>query len=368
MTIVKILRVVSDLYPYVVGGLGIHAHEMSKYQSNLGHDVTVYTSNNKNRVKKIDTNYEVIKFNNGLKIAGNSLLPGLFRALKNNKNSFDIMHAHSHLFFSTNQCAFIRKRNSTPLVITNHGLISQTVPMWMQDIYLPTMGKWTFQSADKIITYTDEGKSSMVKLGIDPEKIEVIHNGIDTELFSPNYEEKKRKQLLWVGRYIYGKGVEYLIKAFKIVSDQYDDLNLLMVGDGPLREDIEEQIKDLGLNKKINIKIFVPNVEIPDLYRNSDIFILPSLEEGVPRTILEAMSCEIPVVCTELPQLVDIVNECGILVPKKDHEALAEAILKILADDKLYIKLGKNGRKKIITGYSWEDTVKKTIKLYEKLI
>ncbi|MBZ2166314.1 glycosyltransferase family 4 protein [Methanobacterium spitsbergense] len=364
----KILRVVSDLYPYVVGGLGIHTHEMSRCQAQYGHDVTVYTSKNSNPVKNINKNYQVVKFNNRIKIAGNSLLPGLFFKLIQEKHNFDIIHAHSHLFLSTNQCALIRKLKSTPLVITNHGLISQTVPMKLQKIYLPTIGKWTFQSADKVITYTEEGKSSIINLGVNPDKIEVIHNGIDTNLFTPKQQESKNKQLLWVGRYIHGKGVQYLIEAFKIVSEEYDDLKLLMVGDGPLKENINKQINHLGLNRKITQKKFIPNSEIPDLYRNSDIFVLPSLEEGVPRTILEAMSCEIPVVCTKLPQLIDIINECGIMVPKKDPEALAEGIIKILSDKSLSLKFGKNGRYKIINGFSWENTVKKTLKLYETLI
>jgi glycosyltransferase involved in cell wall biosynthesis len=366
--LVKILRVVSDLYPYVVGGLGIHTHEMSRCQADYGHDVTVYTSNNNNKVTKINKNYNVVKFNNRIKIAGNSLLPGLFLKLTKEKDNFDIIHAHSHLFISTNQCALNRKLNSTPLVITNHGLISQTVPMKLQKIYLPTIGKWTFQAADKVITYTEKGKSSIINLGVDPDKIEVIHNGIDTKLFTPKQRESKNKQLLWVGRYIPGKGVQYLIEAFKIVSEEYDDLKLLMIGDGPLKKNIDKQINNLGLSGKITQKKFIPNSEIPDLYRNSEIFVLPSLEEGVPRTILEAMSCEIPVVCTKLPQLVDIINGCGIMVHKRDPEALAEAILKILSDKALSLKYGKNGRNKIINGFSWENTVKKTLKLYETLI
>ena len=364
----KILRVVSDLYPYVVGGLGIHAHEMSRCQSEYGHDVTVYTSKNSNQVKKINNNYKIVKFNNRIKIAGNSLLPGLFLKLTQEKDNFEIIHAHSHLFLSTNQCAFIRKLKSAPLIITNHGLISQTVPMKLQKIYLPTIGKWTFHAADKVITYTEEDKSSIINLGVDPNKIEVIHNGIDTKLFTPKQRESKNKQLLWIGRYIKGKGVEYLIDAFKIVSEEYDDLKLLMVGDGPLKKNIQKQINNLGLSEKITLKTFVPNSEIQDLYRNSDVFVLPSLEEGVPRTILEAMSCEIPVVCTKLPQLVDIVNKCGILVPKRDPEALAEAVLKIFSDNTLSHKFGKNGRNKIINGFTWEKTVKKTIELYETLI
>ena len=108
-----------------------------------------------------------------------------------------------------------------------------------------------------------------------------------------------------------------------------------MVGAGHLKESIERKIRDLDLSKNISIREFVPNSELPEIYRNSNVFMLPSLNEGVPRTILEAMSCGIPIVCTELPQLVDVVEGCGV---------------------------------KVVENYSWEDTVKKTIQLYEELI
>ena len=80
------------------------------------------------------------------------------------------------------------------------------------------------------------------------------------------------------------------------------------------------------------------------------------------------MSSGIPVVCTELPQLVDIVNGCGLLVPLRDPKAVSDAISEILSDRSFAHELGQNGRENIITNFSWEDTVEKTLKLYEELI
>ncbi|NAS88601.1 glycosyltransferase family 1 protein [ANME-1 cluster archaeon AG-394-G21] len=364
----KILRVVSDLYPSIVGGLGLHAHEMSKEQARLGHDVTVYTSNIDERpTQEYKDGYRIQRFKPVIKIGGNSLMPLLFFKLFKTRNDFDIIHAHSHLFFSTNLCAFVRRLGSSPLVITNHGLISQTVPMWVHKIYIPTIAKWTFKSADRIICYTEKEKLMLKKLGIDSDKIAVIHNGTDTNMFSPCEKEKNSNQILWIGRFTPGKGVKYLIDAFNIILKEYSDFKLLMVGMGPLKENIEQKIQDLNLSKNIIIKEFVPNSELPEIYQNSDIFVLPSLNEGIPRTILEAMSCGIPVVCTELPQLVNVVYGCGLLVPVKDSQALAEGILRIVSDRNIAQKFGRNGRDKVVENYSWEDTVKKTVQLYEEL-
>lgn len=363
----KILRIVSDLYPEVVGGLGIHTHEMSKDQVNLGHDVTVYTSSShSNKQKELRDGYKIERFKN-FKIMGNSISIDLFSRLNRVKNDYDIIHAHSHLFFSTLLCAIIRKKGSSPLVVTNHGIVSQRVPKCINNIYNRTFAKWIFKSADKIICYTEEEKFIIGNWGIDLEKIDVIHNGINTDLFTPK-NTKKTNQLLWVGRFIPGKGVEYLIDAFKIVSDKHPQYNLLMIGNGPLKNNIKKRINSLGLEDKIVIKEFIPNSEIPQLYQNSDIFVLPSLEEGVPRTILEAMSCGIPIVCTELPQIVNIVNDCGITVPVKDSNSLADAIIKIVENKELSNKFSEYGKERVLNNYSWENTVKKTVKLYEKLI
>lgn len=364
----KILRVVSDLYPAVVGGLGLHAHEMSKWQAKMGHEVTVYTSNVDGRpMQEFKDGYKILRFKPILKIGGNSFMPMLFFKLISTRNDFDIVHAHSHLFFSTNLCTLVRRLGSPPLVITNHGLISQTVPMWAHKIYIPTIAKWTFNFADKIICYTEEEKSMLKKLGIDSDKIVVIHNGIDTNMFFPCEKEKNNNQILWIGRFTLGKGVEYLIDAFNILVKKYSDFKLLMIGRGHLKERIEQKIQNLNLSKNVIIREFVPNSELPEIYQSSDVFVLPSLNEGVSRTILEAMSCGIPVVCTKLPQLVSVVNGCGLLVPVKDSQALAEGILKVVSNRDLSQEFGRNGRDKVVKNYSWEDTVKKTVQLYEKL-
>lgn len=365
----KILRVVGDLYPFVVGGLEIHAHEMSKHQAISGHEVTVYTSNLDRRpIHEFKDGYNIIRYNNLIKIMGNSICPNLFFKLFHDRYYFDIIHAHSHLFFSTNLCALVRKIGSSPLVITNHGLNSQTSPEWLQKLYTATGAKFTFGAADKIICYTETEKQELIDLGQDPRKIAVIHNGIDTDLFVPKKKDSQNNlKLLWIGRFHRGKGVDYLVDAFKLLHPKYPDLKLTMVGRGHERNRIKTKIRYLKLDTCIDLIDFVPNEDIVKLYQGSTIFILPSLEEGVPRTILEAMSCGIPVVCSNLPQLVDIVSDGGFLVPTKDPKVLADRVSEILSSESMARKMGYKGREKIIRNYSWKGTVEKTIKLYKEL-
>lgn len=362
----KILRIAPDLYPSVMGGIPIHVHEMSKAQAGMGHDVTVFSSRVNGELEREQRDgYEIRRFKPIVKVFGNSIMLNMFRCLLNEKKDYDVIHAHSHLFFTTNLSALIRKMDSSPLIITNHGLISQTPPIWFSELYNATLGKWTFNNADSVICYTIEEKDKLIDIGV-KSTIRVIHNGINSRLFSPTEEEENL--ILWVGRFLPGKGVEYLIEAFSILSKNHSGLKLLLVGDGPQKRGILEKAVNLGVRDKISIKSFVPNEEMPTIYRGSKVFVLPSLSEGVPRTILEAMSCEVPVVSTDLPQIRGLVSDCGFMVPRKDPVALAEAVDRLLSDESLRKKFGINGRDKIKRNYTWQETVENTVELYKECV
>lgn len=362
----KILRIAADLYPSAIGGLAIHAYEMSKAQANMGHDVTVFTSRAKGELEREKKDgYEIRRFRHIVKIFGNSLMFNIFKSLLKEKDNYDVIHAHSHLYFTTNLSALLRRIGSSPLIITNHSLISHTSPKWFSDLYNTTLGKWTYDIADSIICYNVQEKKKLINIGV-KSNIRVIHNGINPQLFSPNKENENL--ILWVGRFVPRKGVEYLIKAFSILSKNHSDLKLLLVGDGPQKRGVLEKAKKLGVRDKISTISFVPNEKMPAIYRRSKVFVLPSLSEGVPRTILEAMSCEVPIVSTHLPQMKNLVSDCGFLVPKKNPVALAEAVDRLLSYEDLRKEFGNNGRNKVKKNYTWQDTVEKTVELYKELI
>nr|WP_320161271.1 glycosyltransferase family 4 protein [uncultured Methanoregula sp.] len=367
----KILRVVSDLYPSVVGGIGIHAHQMSTAQAQRGHEVTVLTLNQKRLTdNELINGYRVVRFTSYLTICGNAFAPGLILEIMKKRRAVEIIHAHSHLFFSTNICALARICHSAPLVITNHGLISASAPGWLNTLYKHTFSRATFHIADHIICYTDIEKENIEKLGIDARKISVIHNGVDTTLFTPEPSEKHsdKKQILWVGRFVAGKGVEYLIEAFFQVLKKRPGTHLVLVGVGPEKPAIEDRIRKLHLQSSVTFIDYLNNEELPGVYQDSDVFVLPSLMEGVPRTILEAMACGVPIVTTNLPHLVGIIDDAGLVVPPKEPALLSNAILTILDNAPFAEKMGERGRRRIEQEYSWDDTVGKTLELYESVM
>jgi len=367
----KILRVTSDLYPYVVGGLGLHAREMSKSQVKSGHEVTVLTTSIANAASDIQDGFKLASFKNSFRFLGNTISSELLYKLFNINREYDIIHAHSHLFFSTNVCALVRKFSSTPLVITNHGIMSASAPDWLNLLYLNTLGKWTLNTADKIICYTEDEKEYLINtLRISSSKVVVISNGVDTDKFCPREEHHQSNglKILWAGRFVNGKGVEYLIRAIDILVKEVPDLHLTLVGEGPERESIQTLINDLGLSDNIDIIDFVPYEEMPQMYQASDIFVLPSLHEGVPRTVIEAMSCGLPVVVSDFPHLHDLINGGGLMFPKRDIQSLVDVLRELACSKEVRLQIGRRAREKVIKDYSWESTVSRTLTLYQEII
>ncbi len=367
----RILRVTSDLYPYVIGGIGVHAREMSKSQSKLGHEVTILTTSMAEKVPGNQDGFRVACFKNSMKLLGNTISLELLFKLFRVRKSYDIIHAHSHLYFSTNICALVRRIGSSPLVITNHGIMSSSAPDWFNLLYLKTLGKWTLNTADKIICYTEEEKKKLINiLHISESKIAVIPNGIDTDQFHPRIGNRTTGaiKLVCVSRFVKGKGVEYIIRAMGILVKETPDLHLTLVGDGPERACICDLIESLGLTDNVSIIDFVPYDKMPRVFQDSDIFVLPSLHEGVPRTALEAMSCGLPVVISDFSHLRDLIDGGGLMFPMKDVRALADNLRTLIADKDKRAKMGQKARERIVREYSWERTVTGTLQLYQMVI
>jgi len=185
-------------------------------------------------------------------------------------------------------------------------------------------------------------------------------------------KEKKVKTVLFVGRLIERKGVKYLISAMPKVLDKIN-ARLEIVGSGPLSEELKRLIVKLRLEKNVNLRGRVDDQALADLYRKCDVFVLPSIKdkwgdtEGLGVVLLEAMGFKKPVIASEIGGITDIVKhgQTGLLVKQKNVEGLADAIVKILQDNKLSLTLAENGLSYLKNNFSWKETIRKTKELYE---
>ena len=237
---------------------------------------------------------------------------------------------------------------------------------------------------DKIIFISSDIKKELIENRFPIDKLIHISNGVEVDRFRPPevHERYNLKNVCFVGRLEEQKGVEYLIKSMDIIRSKENDVKLFIVGDGQLRDNLKRLSEKLELDNHIE---FVGSVnDVLPYYNNARIFVLPSISEGMPLSLLEAMSCKLPVVVTMVGGNTEIVNprlgvggtivsdyhigENGVLVKTKDVKGLAEAILRLLRDDDLSKQLGGKARKLVEENYSQEKIVNEYINLYCSLM
>lgn len=365
----RILRVAQKVYPDVPGGGTYHVHAMSRDQAAAGHEVTVLTVTADPELPHIEERdgYTVVRYPSTLSFIGNNISTGLARHLADtDAGEFDILHAHSHLYFSTNLAAVKRRFNDLPLAITNHGLYSQNAPEWVFDAYLRSAGRWTFNRADVVFCYTATDRDRIRELGV-RSRIEVVANGIDTERFTPNGPESDLIDhdgpiVLFVGRLVEGKRPADAIRALATVRKVHDDAALYLCGEGPLREKLASLADEIGIADAVTFLGHVAYDEMPAVYRHADAFVLPSRAEGVPRTVMEAMATDVPVVCSDLPQIRNLVADGGYTVDIGDYEKFSERLIASLEGDYPH-----TGRERIVQEHAWANTVARTTEVLEEV-
>jgi glycosyltransferase involved in cell wall biosynthesis len=358
----RILRVAQKTYPEVPGGGTYHVHAMSRDQAAMGHDVTVLTISTDPGLPRVEQRdgYTVIRYPSTLSFIGNDISAGLARHLAAvDDSTYDVCHAHSHLYFSTNLAALKRRLGDLPLAITNHGLYSQNAPEWVLNVYLRTLGRWTFNCADTVFCYTDTDRDRVRDLGV-RSRIEVVPNGIDTDRFTPDGPESDLIDndgpvVLFVGRLVEGKRPENAVRALASLRETHPNAALYLCGEGPLKDELLSLAEELGVCEMVTFLGQVPYEKMPAVYHDADVFVLPSRAEGVPRTIMEAMATGVPVVSSDLQQVRDLVSHGGYTVDVENYEAFAGRIGQSLDGE-----YPDGGRERIVAEHSWSDTVERT--------
>jgi len=299
----------------------------------------------------------------------------LYKLIK--KENFTIIHTHSSKAGFLGRIAAML--NKTPIVIhTIHGFAFHDYMNSFKKnifIYLEKLSaKWTHG----LVTVSNLNKKKVVDLGIAPiEKLKNIYSGIDLTLFINEKNDQFRKELNLdsnhlllgsVGRLSNQKDPITMIEAFCIVIKRFPNAHLTLVGEGELRDEILIKIDQLQLNGRVHL---TGNKNDPwKIYHSLDLFIMSSIYEGLGRSITEALSCGVPVVCTSVEGVPEIVrdNETGILVPPKDPSALATGIIKSLNDMDNARKMAEEGRKFVNENFDVKKMVDDIDTLYDTFL
>jgi glycosyltransferase involved in cell wall biosynthesis len=290
--------------------------------------------------------------------SGVNFIPGRFTNILKN---YDIIHFHelelSFPFFSF----FIKK----PKIIHLHGIDYNFLKRHHISRFLLK------NLANLYISISKQMKKDLVTLGIPENKIAYLPNSINTNLFTPQ-KQKEANLLLFVGRISQSKGLHILIKSLQHLKET---VRLIIIG--PPDWDINYYQHILKLieneNRKGKHEIMylgsMEQTELVEWYQKASLFILPSFIEGFPVTILEALSCETPVIATPVGGIPEVIknNETGILVQQDDPIRLAEAIQYLLENEDVRFRMVHEGRKRVIGQYSLEIASKKLCTIYEQL-
>lgn len=354
----KILQITPCFLPRP-GGIGRYVYNLSEELTAAGHSVEIAATDipvQKEGIitifkeicsrKPIETNYDKYKLTLYPTIAeplGNPL--GLYLSrIKEQVKENDIVHLHGVYFYLTVRSVMMmrRYRDTKQLVITHHGRIvyDSLIKNVLVKIYEKTCVRYILKKADNIVVLSNSDKQQLSQIAPVEEKITVLPNGINTSVFNRPTDaallefknkysiERSKKIILFVSVITTRKGIFDLLDAFATI-DNKENLVLFVIGNGPEYATAVNKSIELGLEGCV---IFTGKISFEDLlcaYAVSDVYVLPSYFEGMPTTIIEALSMGTPVVATDIPGVSDNFSEYVSLVKPHNIEELASELLKI---------------------------------------
>jgi glycosyltransferase involved in cell wall biosynthesis len=266
------------------------------------------------------------------------------------------------------------------IIHTPHGHVFHSYYGWVLTNIFIFAEKISSFTTNKIVALTKREKEEHLEVGIaSPEKFAIIHSGVMLDdLVNKSIDIKAKKKELGIppgynvvgtiGRLVPIKGYKYLISAAKKIVEEFDKTVFVIVGDGYLKLELEKYAEAIGVRKNI---IFTGwRSDSSDILYLFDIFVLPSLNEGMGRVIIEAMALGKPVVASSVGGILDLIEDGGngILVPPRDSDALGKAILQLIRNKDLAEALGNNGKTMVYPEFDISVMLKKIEGLYESLL
>lgn len=299
------------------------------------------------------------------------------------KFKIDIIHAH-FAYPEGIVGLSVKAEARRPLVVTTHGYDLQLVPEIKYGARLsPKIDRLirkVINDADVVIVPSRRMYKIAIELANDPQKIHLIHNGVDINMFNPNVDRVLMRNVLGIGedeilifaaRNLYPVyGIEYLIKAIPEVIKHYKQIKVVIVGEGPLRHYIYQLSQKMNLDKTVIFVGRVPRTLMPLYLAAADISCLPSLMEGLPIFLLESLASGKPIIATRVGGIPEAVIDGynGYLVKPKDSQSLASALLELISSPTKMKTFGQNSRRIAEEKFNIEKRIDKLINIYSNIL
>jgi glycosyltransferase involved in cell wall biosynthesis len=283
------------------------------------------------------------------------------------EDSIDVVHAHG---YKADLYGFLAAwRANRPVVATCHNWVGGTAALGIYN----RLDRLALKRFDALAAVSDEVAQRLINSGVSQGKIQTIANGIDVAAFEHSQplaalSASGGKVVGMVARLDLQKGFEYLLRAARELCNSFYGLKVVIVGEGPDRAAIEGMVQEFGLQS--NVILAGQQSDMPAVYAAMDIFVLPSLNEGLPMTILEAMAASRPVVATRVGAIPKVINdgENGLLVDPKDIDGLRDAIASLLSDPDRCQRMGEKAHEWVSRNYTSEAMALKYRQLYDEVL
>jgi len=286
---------------------------------------------------------------------------------------FDLLHTHGYF---ADICALpIARLFKIPALSTCHGFIDADRKLQLYN----RMDLWALRLCSRVIAVSDELRNGLEKHGIAENKIKVITNAVPVPPLAAQNDSDPccfRQQhgisqeefvFVYIGRLSEEKGLPYLLEAFAELIRPAVRARLVLIGDGPQRKMLEQRVVELSLEQQVSLTGF--QKQISPWLAIADCFVLPSLTEGTPMALLEAMAAGAPIVATGVGGVPDVITNGvnGLLVPCADVDALQNSMSSLMVNPELREKYSREARKTVESRYSVQPWCQKILQIYQDL-
>ncbi|MDB2286707.1 glycosyltransferase family 4 protein [Halorubrum ezzemoulense] len=284
------------------------------------------------------------------------------------KNQYDIVHTHHN--FSGSVARVLSNLEGIPVVNTEHRDHGSFSPL-QNVVNAPTL-----PLADRIVSNSQVTQNSFrwyERLLIDHDKLEIVHNGVDTERIEKVISDTKNPEddtlrVCTAARMVPVKNQSALVRAFDSVVDQHPNSELIFLGDGPLRGDLEQLTNDLKLTDNVQFSGEVSRERVYEVFAQSDVFAIPSHAEGFCVAAVEAMASGLPVVASDIPIFHEVVKDGGVLADQTNPEEVARAILELKENEGKYQKVSTSAKQRATTKFSLDKCVDAYYEIYKDVL
>ncbi len=366
--------IVQSIYPLQIGGAEVYANQLSLRLADLGHKLSICTPNssdfrfNRIKIRKNLTIYPFpyifLKFFSFIFNIFCFLIQSL-RIISKSKR-IDLIHAHT-AFYPAITGFIISKLFNVPLIVTCHG---SEIKFDRNNSAIRLIQDYILKRCHHVVVVSDELKRMLLR-DLKTLSISNIPGGVDKDYFKLPIREIKPQDyisLLFVGNLREVKNPRIVLEALHELKDTKLNLKLNMIGNGNLYEGLLEfcQISQLP---NVNLLRSIKHEKLRDYYKNSDIFLMPSLSEGTPLALIEAMASAKPIIASNVGGIVDLIEDGynGVLINPQDLTQLTEKIQYLIANSEFAMTIGTNARN-TVSSRSWENITREYLKIYQLAI